>query len=277
MSPDYSKRFQWMDVAINCINSTLSSSQLQRSILCAGSGLDSDCSGGAKSFETAMKYFQVSWMLRSWPPGITVDLLPRSTCEADKHMRRMGGQLLPGTTCQFIDVLDIYSDPEARSLIDQAETYEDKLEMSWTLRRSLTGRCVSHHSWCPLKTGATCKMSGWPCQDHSQIGLGHGLSGQHLPVSLAVGARADYCRQALNAVECTVKMPRHLPSDAFGSSFTDWQFELLDPPLVGFDMVSRPRLLICPKFQFHLACESFFPKWVSARLGSFNTITHSIS
>ena len=192
-----------------------------------------------------MSYFNASWVRKPWPPGLTVNLLPCSICESDYNMRRMGAQLLPGTTCQFVDALDIYSDPAARSLIDQAESYEDKLEMSWSLQRSSTGRCETHHSWCPLKTGATCKMSGWPCQDHSQIGSGLGLMGRQLPVSLAVGARADHCRQALNAVECTTRMPRNLPGDAFGPSYTNWQFELVEPSLVGFEMVSRPRLLIC--------------------------------
>ena len=244
-SADYCSRFvDWMNVSLNCICSTLSSSQIQRSLLVAAGGADSDCSGGAKSFEVAMRYYQTTWNRRSWPPGFTIDLLPRSTCESDLPMRRMGSCILPGTTCQFIDVLDIYSDPAARSFIDHEESYEQKLEVSWHLARSSTGRCETHHSWCPLETSSACKMSGWPCQDHSQMGLAKGLSGRQLPVSLAVGARAALCRQPLNAVECTVNMPRELPRDAFGPSYRDWQFDIVDPALVGFEMTSRPRLLI---------------------------------
>ena len=122
--------------------------------------------------------------------------------------------------------------------------YEEALYIAWNLERHPSGRCLTHHSWCPVRTGATCKMSGWPCQDHSSIGLMNGLRGKQLPISLAVGARSSLCGQALNAIECTPNMPRNLPHDAFGSRFTDWQYELVDPSLVGFEMTSRPRLLI---------------------------------
>ena len=129
-SKRYAERFQWPEVAINCMLTTLSSSQLQRSILCAGAGLDSDCSGGAKGFEAAMRYFNIAWARRSWPSELQLNLRPFSVCEKDSRMLNMGSRNLPDTTCKFVDAMDIFSNPNAATLINEADCYEARLFLS---------------------------------------------------------------------------------------------------------------------------------------------------
>ena len=86
-------------------------------------------------------------------------------------------------------------------------------------------------------------MTGWPCGDYSQAGNRAGLQGNSVPVAFAVGMRGQLAQQAVNAVECSVRMPESLLSDAFGPTYPHWNVSVVSPEHVGFDMISRKRLL----------------------------------
>ena len=148
-----------------------------------GNGTDSDCSGGIKAFETAMTFVSAAGSRR----GFTFDFEPRSICEKDPVMMRMGCKNLPSSTCRFLDAMDIYADPSAYTLINDEPTYESKFALAWSLPRSAVARCMRHMSWCPIVTGASCKMTGLPCQDFSRAGLREGVLGKNMAVLFAAG------------------------------------------------------------------------------------------
>ena len=225
---------------MNCIATTFSPSQVRRSLLVAGAGTDSGCSGGVGAFEIAMQQSESAGKMHGWE----LNLQPFSVCEKDRTMRKMGRAHLPNGCCSFVDAMHIYADPDAHRLIHEAPDYDAKISLGWDMQIVDTAPCERHMAYCPVCTGATCKMSGWPCQDYSLSGLQRGTDGPQLAVACAVGRRGAFSQHALNAIECTSLMPRYLPGDVFGQSYSEWEFFEVEPADCGFEFVSRPRLLL---------------------------------
>ena len=180
---EYAAGFEWADVCLSCIQSTLAPSQVNRSVLVQGHGIDSDCTRGAMAFETAMSCLQAAGGRR----GLQLDFTPKAVCEKDQVMLEMASDRLPATTCRFVDATDIFAVPDPYSLINSVSTYEDKFALAWSLPRSAVARCVRHMSWCPILSDASCKMTGIPCQDFSAIGNRSGLLGKNMAVAFAAG------------------------------------------------------------------------------------------
>ena len=79
--------------------------------------------------------------------------------------------------------------------------------------------------------------------DYSAAGNRLGLQGKSVPVALAVGARGNLSKHAVNAIECSEHMPLKLLPDAFGNDLLDWHVSTVSPADVGFAMIQRKRHL----------------------------------
>ena len=77
-----------------------------------------------------MNYFERAWNNRSWPHGMHIDLRARSVWEVDGRMLQMGARNVCPTACKFVDCMDIFSDPNAATSINGADSYQAWLFLS---------------------------------------------------------------------------------------------------------------------------------------------------
>jgi hypothetical protein len=160
-------------------------------------------------------------------------------------MRRMLMHRLPRETCVFTDTLDVYGDGAvALDHFKSVPTYDQKLNLAFTLPSVTTAWCTSHEQLCPINTGAGSRVGGFPCQDFSQAGLQRGVNGTTFQVVFGFGRKARDSKSPVCCIENSVKCPMHIPIDAFGADYTWCIQKPLRPSMVGYDMISRDRNLI---------------------------------
>ena len=70
-------RFAWHDTLASCAEIVFGKPRIQRSLLCANGGTESDCSGGLGAWEQATRFVDAGFSRRH----IFVDLGPASICD----------------------------------------------------------------------------------------------------------------------------------------------------------------------------------------------------
>jgi len=211
---------------------------VEASLLCNGIGSDTDCSGGAASWETAGGMIMVAAHKR----GLFCDLYPRMVSEKNTAMQHMLLHRIPADCCLQRDILGIYGDaPAAYQYIYEQPDFRSRLSAGQALPIVDYIDCLSHDRPCPLRNGSGSRIIGWPCQDFSVAGNQLMLEGPQTPVAISVGRKAQASPVPLACVECTSKMPLSLPSDCFGPRYVDWAPFYSAPADVNCDFIRRDR------------------------------------
>ena len=151
------------------------------------------------------------------------------------------GRLSP-SCCQFGDILDIWPEPHKQHFLDAVsglESLEEKTALAATLPPTTHGWCYAPSQHCPCGT-SDARAQGVPCIDWSAAGLSRGISGPYFPTAVASGAKARRTRARALVVENVPQFPKAVAEACYGPDYTWTQFHV-DPSMVGFEMIARPR------------------------------------
>ena len=86
------------------------------------------------------------------------------------------------------------------------------------------------------------RVQGPPCPDFSSAGKRLGVAGPRLPALLAAGAKSDALAVPVLVVENVPGFPVSLAEAVYGPRYK-WHGMMLEPAMVGFEMMSRTRCL----------------------------------
>lgn len=160
-------------------------------------------------------------------------------------MQQCVAPLLSRNTCRFWSVHDIFEDSDIyyRDVMNQPDL-ESKIWHVWSLPLKSHAWCITHNQLCPIRTGATTRVGGPPCPDWSSANQRSndqkGLLGPSLPTVLSFGRKTDYCETTLVCLENVRRFANALPPKTFGPHY-QWGSAAVEPSMVGFNFISRPR------------------------------------